>query len=488
MADLSTCLIEYAIKYLHFNPKDQNKTSGILSSLIGSSVSFDAVPETPIPFINVFKDLIKRESPIQFERTVDHIFALLTPSQPNVNQTFWSLYDKSPQTATSFLYTLGHLNHYIQSDKIRLNRHYHSHDLIVTINLSKEEKDHRRVLADMKQSASVYPMCPLCYENVGYPGIGEQPPRETLRVAHMTLDGDPWFMQFSPYPYFEEHAIFIDRIHRPMNVDVKALRQLVDIVDLFPHYFVGCNAAMPITGGSILSHAHFQGGKNVGFPLLKAPFEQAFSMPDYPDVIAETVDWPTFVVRLTSVDRDQLVNASMTILKTWKSFESKDINLIPETDGVPHHGMAAIIHKPDDRYVMHLVLRSNLTNHDYPEGVFHAHPKHHHIKKEGVGLIEALGMFILPGRLASVMDTFVKMGNHQDFIVLKEEHPIHEDWFNRFKTITTYDPTTLHQLFLTELEHVCQDILHHISVFKNDTSGVRAKQQFLSLISGGQHV
>jgi UDPglucose--hexose-1-phosphate uridylyltransferase len=484
MPDLSDMLVLYARNRLGFDPDNNPDIVISLKDRLSGVKGPEVLPESPVPLVRRLLACSNETDDMERARFADNILASLSPSQDSVDRILWTRHARSPEDATGFLFELGQANHYIQSEKIALNRHYHMDDVIVTINLSKEEKDLKRVLGDMKPSTVTFPKCPLCHENIGYPGTGNHPPRGTLRVAHMTLSGDPWFMQFSPYPYFDEHAIFIDRIHRPMTVDLKSIRQLTEIIRLFPHYFVGTNAGMPITGGSILSHAHFQGGKDPGFPLFKARDMSTFDLPGFEDVKASTVDWSAFVIRLVSRDDDTIARASMRILDTFRTFDAPDAGLESFTGDTPHHGMAAIASRQDDMTVMHIVLRSNRTDNDHPHGLFHVRASHHHIKKEGVGLIEALGMFILPGRLAPVLDRFASMRSEEDFLSLKQNHPIHASWLDTLERSRTFDKSELNATFIKGLADVCRDILHDISVFRDTKEGREAKVRFMSVLQG----
>lgn len=424
----------------------------------------------------------------QKDREVDYMMGLLTPNQHTINQHFWTLYYESPTKATQFLYNLGKRNQYIKTEKIKRNQQFYSHSLIITINLSKEEKDNKQIAQMAKKVVYTYPKCVLCYENVGYKGEGQQPPRSTLRVAELTLDGEPWFMQYSPYPYFEEHAIFIDKTHRPMKVDGQTITQLIEIVDLFPDYFVGSNAAMPIIGGSILSHAHFQGGKRPDFPLMSAQIESTLRQPLFPSVSISTLVWPTFVLRLSSEDATALKQCIIHYMNVWTQFEAKDIGLVSTTNGEQHHGVAPIIHKHQGTYIAHLIFRSNITDEQHPEGLFHAHPEFHHIKKEGIGLIEAMGMFILPGRLMPVLNEYTQLTNLNDFYALANRYDIHRVWLIQNLIPKTFHTDDLHKQFVDALGEVCYHILENISVFKNDDLGKKYKAQFLFGHSGDNHV
>lgn len=417
---------------------------------------------------------------IEQDRMIDQVFMWLTEPQHQVNHRFWMLHQESPEKATRFLFGLGQANYYIQSEKIAKNRRYDVGDLIVTINLSKEEKDNKDIAKALKAKPVTFPKCVLCYENVGYLGKSNQPPRGTLRVAEMKLGGQDWFMQYSPYPYFHEHAIFIDKIHRPMTVNRTTLVQLFDIVELFPDYFVGSNAALPIVGGSILSHAHFQGGHNIMFPMMKAKPIRTWECTRWPNVNVETIEWPATVLRLTSADKEPLIDFAHRALRYFETYQNPALGIVPKTGDTPHHAMAPILYKKDHEWILHLVFRSNLTNAIYPDGIFHAHPEYHHIKKEGIGLIEAMGMFILPGRLAPVMDEFMEAQSYEDLLILAEKAPIHQSWllstFESFDFLQ--DEKEKKQAFLDALRNVCWAILDNIALFKKNTKEHEHETQF----------
>jgi UDPglucose--hexose-1-phosphate uridylyltransferase len=421
---------------------------------------------------------------IERERAIDLIFSLLSPSQVQVNETFWRNYKKSPREATKYLFELGKDNYYIQTDKIKKNRMYELPNLIVTINLSKEEKDNKQIALARLQPQQSFPKCMLCYENVGYLGKGNQAPRGTLRVAEMELCGQSWFMQYSPYPYFDEHAIFIDKIHRPMSIDKQSISQLFEIVNMFPHYFVGSNAAMPIIGGSILSHAHFQGGKWMAFPMMNAKIAETVQSNKYPDLMIGIIDWKSFVIRVTGTDQNHMIQLTEDVMKHWESYTDASVGIYHETHGEPHHGITPILYHDGKKYVLHIVLRSNLTSEEHPGGIFHAHQEYHHIKKEGIGLIEAMGMFILPGRLAEVMDYFIQIQEVDDLILMMEKFPIHREWISSTFSHLTFPQSKeyLKTMFIHELSKVCQSILENISMFKADRKGIDARNRYIKAI------
>lgn len=476
-------LLEACLWYAKHTLKRDSKAIKIVANRLKQSdeLTIRYPFDTPVILQQLLIALEQAYSALGSETTreVDYIFGLLAPNQTEVNHQFWSLYRENPVLSTQYLYQLGQQTHYIQTEKVALNQQYQANGIVVTINLSKAEKDNKEIALQAQKPATTFPKCVLCFENVGYKGQGNQPPRSTLRVAELTLANEPWFMQYSPYPYFEEHAIFIDQIHRPMKVDVTTLQQLIEIADLFPMYFVGSNAAMPIIGGSILSHAHFQGGKRDNLPLLDAVSDEIVPDLRFPNVTISTIKWPSFALRMSSSDALELKTCMWSYIEKWRLFEASEIGLIPYENNTPHQGVAPILYKSKDRYVAHLIFRSNITNENYPEGVFHAHPEFHHIKKEGIGLIEAMGMFILPGRLISVLNAYCALTELDEYYQLTNQYPLHRDWLLQNLLPLRFEPNALKAQFIEALSKVCYSILENISVFKKDSLGQKYQKQFL---------
>jgi UDPglucose--hexose-1-phosphate uridylyltransferase len=480
-------IINYMFNYAksHLDLSDQNCEKVTLK--LSKTYSIELDNEIILDFLDMLKkleDVFVFYDGIDKERKIDEFFSFFTESQNDVNQRFWEFYKNSPTLATKYLFQLGKNNRYIQSDKISKNRSYFTEDIIVTINLSKEEKDNKAILRALLEKPQTFPPCVLCYENIGYLGKGNQAPRGTLRVAEMKLQNQNWFLQYSPYPYFDEHAIFIDKIHRPMAVDRLTIAQLFDIIEIFPEYFIGSNAALPIVGGSILSHAHFQGGKNIMFPMMKAKSISTLSSKKYPNLKIETIEWPATVLRITGKNREEVIDFVDHSLSFWENYEQRNIHIKPKTDQTKHHAIAPILYSKDKNWIVHVVFRSNITDLEYPDGRFHAHPEYHHIKKEGIGLIEAMGMFILPGRLAPVMDQFVKIKNQNDLVALSKVYPMHEKWImESFKSLTYKESEELlKHVFIESLRQVCLNILDNIAVFKNTKEGNFYKHQFFKAL------
>lgn len=478
-------MFDYAMSHLDLNPKNINLIQQKLNSIYQIEDDQNKISNM-IECLSALNHVFDSYEGIEKDRKIDEFFSIFTEPQTDVNLRFWKHYQDNPKNATEYLFQLGKNNRYIQTDKISKNRSYFTEDIIVTINLSKEEKDNKAILKALLEKPQTFPPCVLCYENVGYLGTQNQAPRGTLRVAEMKLQNQDWFLQYSPYPYFDEHAIFIDKTHRPMAVDRLTIAQLFDIIELFPHYFIGSNAALPIVGGSILSHAHFQGGKNIMFPMMKAIPTKKLISSKYPNLTIETIKWPATVLRITGKNREEMIDFVDHSLKFWESYEQKEINIIPKSNGLKHHAIAPILYKNGENWIVHIVFRSNITDQEFPDGRFHAHPKYHHIKKEGIGLIEAMGMFILPGRLAPVMDYFINIKNQNDLIELSRKYEVHASWMLEAFSHLTYleSKEELREIFIQSLRKICLNILDNIAVFKdNPIENVYKDQFFQSLLS-----
>ena len=327
---------------------------------------------------------------------------LLTPAPSQVNQRFWNLYQSNPQEAISDFYALSRRNNYIKTREIAKNIAFEQETAVgaleITINLSKPEKDPKAIAAARALPQSDYPLCQLCFENEGYLGRANHPARSNHRVIRFDLLGETWGFQYSPYAYFNEHCIFFDQIHRPMKISRMTFERLLAIVDAFPGYFAGSNADLPIVGGSILTHEHYQGGRHT-FPMDKASVREQINLPTYPRVTLSILDWPMTVLKLESQEQEELLQLAEKILDEWRAYSDPTIGVHAFTNGTPHHTVTPIARKSGSRSILYLVLRDNQTTEAYPDGLFHPHPDVHHIKKENIGLIEVMGLAILPPRL-----------------------------------------------------------------------------------------
>ncbi len=409
------------------------------------------------------------------------LMGLLTPMPREIIAQFRARYDIDPKMATDWYYQISKDLNYVRAGRIAKDMKW-TYDceygtLDITINRSKPEKDPRDIAAAGKQKAVAYPKCQLCVENAGFAGHATHPARQNLRPIPVRVGGGDWQMQYSPYGYYNEHCIVFNAQHVPMAIDSAVFGKLFDILDFLPHYFVGSNADLPIVGGSILSHEHFQGG-HYTFAMDNAPVEHAFTIPAFPHVSAGLLKWPLSVVRVSSADRDQLSDCCAAVLAAWRAYNDESVNIFAVTDGTPHNTITPIARKRDGRYECDLVLRNNLTTEERPMGLFHPNPSLHHIKKENIGLIEVMGLAVLPSRLATEIveleDAMVN-GGAFDTPSLKP----HEAWAREVmaahpELCADNARTILEQ----EIGRVFMQVLEDAGVFKRDEQGKDAFLRF----------
>lgn len=336
------------------------------------------------------------------------IMGVLLPKPSYVNNEFYKLYSEDKKEATSYFYNLSKVSNYIQVDRINKNSHWLTKteygDLEITINLSKPEKDLKEIAQAKLLPQLNYPKCLLCVENEGFAGNINHPARQNLRLIRLELDKEKWFMQYSPYVYYNEHCIVLCNQHVPMKTTESTFRRLLDFIEFLPHYFVGSNADIPIVGGSILTHDHYQGGCHT-FPMAKAKSYEYYKHKDFSSAKISLVKWPLSIIRISSFDKEELVNLSMYIMDKWKNYTDQEADIISFTKDVPHNAITPICRKNEEGlFEIDLVLRNNRTTDEYPDGIFHPHEQLHHIKKENIGLIEVMGLAILPGRLNIELD------------------------------------------------------------------------------------
>ena len=406
----------------------------------------------------------------------------LTPRPAQVIEKFQSLYAQSPKAATDWYYKFSQDTNYIRRDRIAKDMQWKAPteygELDITINLSKPEKDPKAIAAARNLPASAYPRCQLCAENEGYAGRVNHPARQNHRIVPITINGSPWFLQYSPYVYYNEHCICLNSEHVPMKIDRACFGKLLDFVSQFPHYFVGSNADLPIVGGSILAHDHFQGGRYT-FAMAKAPVEAPFSFPGYGDVEAGIVKWPMSVVRLSAADPQRLVELADRILLSWRGYTDEKAVIYAETDGTPHNTITPIARMRDGKYELDLVLRNNLTTPEHPLGLYHPHAELHHIKKENIGLIEVMGLAVLPARLkaelAAVADALVSGSD----LRADERTEKHADWAEGFRDKYTITADNALEIVQKDTGLVFAQVLAHAGVYKRDEAGREAFIRFL---------
>ena len=413
------------------------------------------------------------------------LMGVLTPRPSQVIARFHEKMAESREAATDWFYTFCQDTDYIRRYRIARDVKWVTAtefgDLDITINLSKPEKDPRAIAAARSAAQTSYPKCQLCRENEGYAGRLDHPARQNHRVIPVTIDGQDWFFQYSPYVYYNEHCIVFNGKHVPMKIDRSAFRKLLDFVIQFPHYFVGSNADLPIVGGSILSHDHFQGGRYT-FAMEKAPVEQTVTFPGYEDVEAGIVRWPMSVIRIRCADDKRLVDLAEKILTAWRGYSDPDAFIFAETDGEPHNTITPIARKRGDKYELDLVLRNNITTEEFPLGVFHPHPELHHIKKENIGLIEVMGLAVLPSRLKNELkelaDALVSGADLRGSDAIAK----HADWAEELKTRYTFTADNVEGILQDEVGKVFARVLQDAGVYKCTPEGRAAFQKFIASV------
>lgn len=416
------------------------------------------------------------------------LMGIVTPMPREVIRDFKAEYEKSPEAATEWYFAISQKLNYVRAGRIAkdLKWKYQSEYglLDITVNRSKPEKDPRDIAKAGATKSAAYPKCQLCAENMGYAGRHDHPARQNLRPIPMTVGGGDWYLQYSPYGYYNEHCIVFNSEHIPMVIDAAVFQKLFDFIGQFPHYFVGSNADLPIVGGSILSHEHFQGG-HYTFAMATASEEVEFSLPDHPDVHAATVKWPMSVIRLRGADKEQLADACAHVLTAWRGYTDEAANIYAFTDGVPHNTITPIARMKDGLYECDLVLRNNITSEDRPLGVYHPNPTLHHIKKENIGLIEVMGLAVLPARLATELEEVRTALLNGDDLTANPATASHADWAKEFMLRhPEFNADNAKEIIRAEVGKVFEQVLCDAGVFKRDTQGQEAFHRFIDSIKG----
>ena len=414
------------------------------------------------------------------------LMGVLTPFPHEVRQKFFTLYAESPEKATDWYYQFSQDTNYIRRDRIKKDKKW-TYDceygsLDITINLSKPEKDPRAIAAARNAPQTDYPKCQLCSENEGYAGRLNHPARQNHRLIPVTIADTPWYMQYSPYVYYNEHCIVLNSRHTPMKIDRACFCKLFDFVKQFPHYFVGSNADLPIVGGSILSHDHFQGG-NYEFAMAKAPVETSLVFSGFSDVKAGIVRWPMSVIRLSCPDSQRIIQLADKILSAWRAYSDPSVSVYAETEGTPHNTITPIARKRGENYELDLVLRNNLTTEEHPLGLFHPHAKLHHIKKENIGLIEVMGLAILPSRLKTELAGLKQAILDQTDIRADEALAVHGDWVDELREKYRFTPENTEDILCREVGAVFRQVLEDAGVFKRDSLGQNAFLRFIESVN-----
>ena len=407
---------------------------------------------------------------------------LMMPRPSEVTDRFYKEYENSPLAATDYFYKLSCDSDYIRRYRIARDMKWISPteygDLDITINLSKPEKDPKAIAAAKNAPQAGYPKCMLCRECEGYAGRINFPARQNHRIIPITINNSDWCFQYSPYVYYNEHCIVFNAEHTPMAINRATFQKLLDFVKLFPHYFVGSNADLPIVGGSILSHDHFQGG-HYTFAMAKAPIERELSFDSFSDVKAGIVKWPMSVIRLSADNTERLIELADKILSAWRGYSDESVGVFAFTDGEPHNTITPIARMRDGLYELDLVLRNNITTEEHPLGVFHPHAELHHIKKENIGLIEVMGLAVLPARLKNEIAALSKAMLEGTDIRKDDMLCIHADWVDEIKAkYNNINAENIDDILKSEIGLVFAKVLEHAGVFKRDSKGMNAFVKF----------
>ena len=459
---------------LNFSPASEGERKKdleyILTSLCNIAIEKKMIPEDSITERDLFDT---------------HLMGILTPRPGEVQSKFQALYKESPQKATDYYYHISCASDYIRTYRTKKDIKWlydgKYGELDITINLSKPEKDPRAIAAAKTAVATGYPKCALCRENEGFAGSLTQAARENLRLIPITLAGQEWFLQYSPYVYYNEHCIALSGEHTPMSINRSTFVKQLDFVEQFPHYMLGANADLPIVGGSILSHDHMQGGRYT-FAMERAPIEQQLYFEGFDDVSAGIVLWPMSVIRLRSANRESLIELSDRILRTWRAYSDPEVGIFAQTDEGPHNTITPISRRRGEDYEIDLVLRNNLTTEDHPLGVFHPHADKHNIKKENIGLIEVMGLAVLPARLCEEMDVLAMYLAEGKDITLDERTAKHAAWVNSFASKYQISCSNVGEILQKEIGRTFEEVLEDAGVYKCTKDGRQAFLRFAKTV------
>ena len=476
---------EVAAAYAKRTPMTQESAEAALEDILNEMLDYAAedglMPEDTITYRDLFDT---------------KIMSMLVPRPSEVIKKFQALYQISPKEATDYFYKLSRDTNYIRRYRIKKDQKWTADTefgtLDITINLSKPEKDPKAIAAAKLAKQSGYPKCLLCKENEGYAGRVNHPARQNHRIIPVTINHSDWFFQYSPYVYYNEHCIVFNAEHTPMKIEKATFGKLLDFVEQFPHYFVGSNADLPIVGGSILSHDHFQGG-HYEFAMAKAPVEKELTFKGFEDVKAGIVKWPMSVIRISAPQKERLIELADKILLAWRGYTDEDAFIFAETEGEPHNTITPIARKRGNDYELDLVLRNNITTEEHPLGVYHPHAKLHHIKKENIGLIEVMGLAVLPARLKDEMAALEQA--ILDGAEIREDEVLakHADWVEKFLPKYGFTagsglegeitPEKLHEIIQTEIGLVFKEVLLDAGVYKCTEEGRKAFRKFVDTVN-----
>lgn len=493
-------LLKFALKKEMISKWDVIPSRNALLDLLKVDAPFEdeveeVVEDTPVKILNNILDYAAENKLIE-ENTATYrdlldarIMGLLMPRQGEVIKKFNDIAEKkSLEDATNWFYDLSKSSNYIMTERIAKNLYWLAEteygNLEITVNLSKPEKDPKEIAKAKLVKQSSYPKCLLCIDNVGYAGRLNHPARQNHRVIPLELQGKEWFVQYSPYVYYNEHCIVFKGEHSPMKLGRDALERLVEFTDKFPHYFIGSNADLPIVGGSILTHDHYQGGRHV-FPMEKAKVEKKYKSEKFKDVEIGTVKWPMTVIRLKSKDKTRLVDAAMEIFEAWKVYSDEENEVLAFTGDTPHNTVTPIARRKDSDFELDIVLRNNRTSEEHPDGIFHPHKELHHIKKENIGLIEVMGLAVLPGRLERELEKIAKIiagetSYDKESALLDNDLNKHVDWIEEMlKENNNMNLEDARSYVKKEVGRIFSRVLEDAGVFKRNEKGQAALDKFI---------
>ena len=488
-------LADYAISHGLAEETDRHCLVNALLEKLGLD-DYETVGDVPFEGLDDILDtlvdyaaeqgLLKSESITGRDLFDTALMGAVTPRPSEVIRTFRNLYGESPEKATDWFYQFSQDTNYIRATRvakdIRWSVPSEFGDIDISINLSKPEKDPRDIAAAKTAKQSAYPKCQLCLENEGYAGRMNHPARQNHRIIPVTINESHWGFQYSPYVYYNEHCIVLNGEHVPMKIDRAAFRKLFDFVGQFPHYFLGSNADLPIVGGSILSHDHFQGGR-YEFAMAKAPYESKFTVPGYEDVEAGIVHWPLSVIRLRCEDDERIIDLADHILNAWRGYTDEAAFIFAETDGEPHNTITPIARKRDGKFELDLALRNNITTEECPLGVYHPHAEYHHIKKENIGLIEVMGLAILPARLKTEMALLAECLAGDKKLEDYPELEQHAAWAKEIAARRTdLNKDNVDGILKEEIGHVFVHVLEDAGVYKCTDEGRAAFERFIATL------
>lgn len=489
-------LINFATQQSLISEEDKIYSTNMLLGLLDlNEFELSEVNEqldTPTPILENILDYAVEKNMIENTVTERDLFDTkimncVMPRPSEVINTFNELYSSSPEEATDYYYNLSIASNYIRKDRIDKNIAWkvptEFGDLDITINLSKPEKDPRDIAKAKLVKSSSYPKCLLCKENEGFYGNMNHPARQTHRIIPMNFNNNKWFLQYSPYTYYNEHCIILNSEHVPMKISKQTFSNLLGFTDVLPHYFAGSNADLPIVGGSILSHDHYQGG-HYTFAMETAPIEKTYSISGYEDIEIGRIKWPMSVIRISSENKSKLLDLADHILTSWRGYSDESVDILSHTGDEPHNTITPIGRKRNGKYELDLVLRNNRTSKEHPLGIFHPHSEVHHIKKENIGLIEVMGLAVLPARLKEELNILREyLINKSQDISSDEIVSKHSEWYNYLlKKHSSITNENVDNIIKEEVGLKFSEVLYHAGVFKRNESGFAAFDKFINIL------